>query len=309
MIKYIFSIPDSNTNSVGKYVVNTRLMNWGLLEAMQEHPEWFYDDFIIETAYGCPSSCIWNGNREMTDADEFDAEWADAVLGMYKDYGVQYRLIFTNLLLKKEHLRDTVGNEVAKVVGKWGGYVMVSTNLMAEYMKRYPGLNINWSTTTDFGSTQGAQIKKINELSEKYLVVLPYEFNNKPELQKFRHPENLEVLINERCIDNCPNRRNHWRAINESILRQGDVRNRTKENVHCKFYEQYVNGGKRFHHIYREQLPYYQNMGINHFKISGRVEPDMVMDAYRNYFLKPERILEFNRYMDDFVREIVQNNK
>ena len=309
MDKYIFSVPDSNTNSIGKHVINTRLMNWGLLEAMQEHPEWFYDDFIIETAYGCPSSCVWNGNREMIDVDEFDAGWEKAVLGMYYHFGVRYRLIFTNLLLKKEHLKDAVGNGVAKVVSKLGGYVVVSTNVMAEHMKHYPGLEINWSTSTDFGPTQDSQIKKINELSKKHLVVLPYEFNNKPELKKFLYPKNLEVLINERCIDNCPNRRKHWCAINESILRQGDVRKQTLEDMNCKFPQQYADGGKRFHHISREQLADYQKIGINHFKISGRVEPIMLMDAYKEYFLKPGRISEFSKYINDFVQNFLQNTK
>ena len=160
---YIFSIPDANVNS-SNYSCNIRLINLGMLEAKRIHPEWFYDDFIIETAYGCPAGCIWNGNRDHGEVDEFDEGWADAVVDMYKNYGIEYRLIFTNFLLKKEHLQNKFANKVALDVSKKGGYVTLSTNLMAQHMKRYPGLKICWSTTTDFGRDVAAQIKKINEL-------------------------------------------------------------------------------------------------------------------------------------------------
>lgn len=302
MEKFIFSIPDANCNNLSAKVVNVRLLNWAVLEAMKQHKEWFYDDFIIETAYGCPSSCIWNGNRDLGKVDEFDDGWSKAVLGMYESYGVKYRLIFTNFLLKREHLQDRLGNAVAKAVSKVGGYVMVSTQLMAQHMARYPGLEVNWSTTADFGKTKEQQIAKINELSKKQLVVLPYEFNNKPELRQFTNPQNLEVLVNERCIDNCPRRREHWTDVNKAIL--GQIKDSNfRLRVVCRFIDQYYDGRMRQHNILRVGLHEYQNFGINHFKISGRVEPDLVMRAYEEYFVRPEYKQNVLTFIGNFLQE------
>lgn len=302
---YIFSIPDANVNSTN-YSCNIRLINLGMLEAKRIHPEWFYDDFIIETAYGCPAGCIWNGNRDHGEVDEFDEGWADAVVDMYKNYGIEYRLIFTNFLLKKEHLQNKFANKVALDVSKKGGYVTLSTNLMAQHMKRYPGLKICWSTTTDFGRDVTAQIKKINELSKTNLVVLPYEFNNKPELQQFTHPENLEVLVNERCIDNCPNRRNHWTKLNEMIIKSDKVMN-LPILAGCRFSKQYNDGNLRKHNITRAMLADYEKMGINHFKISGRIEPLIVEAAYREYFVRDGMWYTYVDFVRNFINEFQRN--
>ena len=306
MEKFIFSIPDANSCSPVLNTVNVRLLNWSVLEAMKLHKEWFYDDFVIETAYGCPSSCKWNGNRYLEEMEEYDESWAKNVLGMYAEHGVKYRLTFTNFLLKPEHLRDPVGNAVAKAVSKAGGYVMVSTWLMAKHMARYPGLEVNWSTTTDFGKTTQKQIEKINQLSEKQLVVLPYEFNNKPELKQFTNPQNLEVLVNEPCIDNCPKRREHWTSVNKVILGHVGAKNIIAK-LECYFAQQYVDGKRRKHHILRPMLKEYQEMGINHFKISGRVIPSLALGSYEHYFVKEENIPKFREFIDRFLMNFQTN--
>lgn len=287
MGKRLFSIPDANNRVALSGEYNVRLLNRAILACMREHSEWFFDDFQIETAYGCPGSCIWNGNRSLGEFEEFDEGWADAVLGMYAQYGIKYRVTFTNFLLKPEHLRDKVGNALALAISKFGGgYVMVSTNLMANYVKRYPKLILNWSTTTDFGKDVPGQIKKINELSVKNLVVVPYEYNNKPELLKqFEHPENLEVFVNEHCIDNCPHRREHWRAVNEVILSRR-MTPETEAKISCRLPVGYVIPRYPKHYILREQLPLYDALGIRHFKISGRMEPDIVMETYMEHFVR-----------------------
>ena len=272
---YLFSMPDG-------YAIRT--LNKAVLYALKEHPDWFYDDFQIETAYGCPALCIWNGNR--IELVSMNMENWQEIIQTYTEFNIRYRLTFTNFLLQPEHLYDTYANAVAAELDEVGGYVMVSTPLMANYMRRYPNLKVCWSTTTDFGKGQQEIIDKINELSENALVVLPYEFNNKPELDKFIHPENLEVLVNEFCIDNCPRRREHWTECNKRALYQ-----KIESDLECFFNSQYgfvkEKGGHR-HHIDREMLEDYTRRGINHFKISGRLDIKQAALAYFEYFVRRE---------------------
>lgn len=283
---YYFSIPDS---------WDTRNINLSLLKFMSAHRDLFYDDFVIQTAYGAPGCCIWNGNR-IDKSGTIHSAWKNLVLEPYAKYGVSYRLTYTNFLLEPRHLYDTYGNFIAAMCSNFGGgSVMVSTPLMAQYMKKYPGLKVCWSTTTDFGSTEKQQMETINRLSEKSFVVLPYEFNNSKFLDELLHPENIEVLVNEKCIDNCPNRRLHWTENNKYIIMQSDV------DMPCAFERELdkENEGMvvRHHLVERDLLPDYTDKGINHFKLEGRKNADNLLLEYMDYFVR-------EGYCKDVAREI-----
>lgn len=283
---YYFSIPDS---------FQIRETNRALFHAMQQHKEWFYDDFIIDTVYGTPGHCIWNGNRELFGEPFFRPELCKKVIfDRYKAFGVEYRLVFTNFMLKPEMLHDNYCNQVAEELNAVGGHIMVSTPMFAEYAKKtFPNLKLSWSTTTDFGKTVDEQVAKINELSRDALVVPPYTMNNKPEiLDRFEHPENIEILSDEKCIDNCPRRRQHetnsnlynlYEQVEEGCLMVKDYRKGL-----------YVNN-PQVHKVPRAKLSEYVDRGIVHFKIEGRSNPaNMLMISYCDYFIMPQ-------YIDNFV--------
>lgn len=272
---YYFSIPDSQ---------DTRDINFTLLEYMSAHRDLFYGDFVIQTAYGAPGCCIWNGNR-IDKSSIMHSAWKNLVLEPYAEHGVSYRLTFTNFLLEPKHLYDTYGNFIAAMCNDFGGgSVMVSTPLMAQYMKKYPGLELCWSTTTDFGSTKEQQLGTINRLSEKSPVVLPYEFNNSKFLDELQHPENIEVLVNEKCIDNCPNRKLHWAENNKYILMQSDV------DMPCAFEKEMDKEDEgivvRHHLVGRDLLPDYAVKGICHFKVEGRKNARNLLLEYMDYFVR-----------------------
>lgn len=278
---YYFSIPDSGATSI---------YNTLLLEAMRQHRDWFYDDFVIETVYGCPHFCIWNGNRGSADPPFRPSFWRSRVEN-YVSYGIRYRLTFTNFLLQPVDLYDAYANKIAETLNSIGGYVMVSIPLMAKYMKKYPALEVCWSTSTDFGKTEEERVASINRLSGNTLVVLPYEYNNKPDLQKFTHPENLEIIVNEKCVENCPWRRQHWCNVNEVNLFRKDV-----EYTKCMVKDKKLLKDVYAHNVNRKQLANYAALGINHFKVVGRTSPFQAEKAYLEYFVLPERresLLEF----------------
>jgi len=276
---YIFSIPDSHA---------LRMVNGILLCIMEQHSDWLQDDVIIETAYGCPPHCIWNGNRTFGGIQYDCRDWAKNVLSRYYRHHMQYRLTFTNFLLKECDLNDEYGNDIAATVNYFGGYVMVSTPIMARHMQHYPKLQLCWSTTTDFGSTPEDEINSINRLSAEHLVVPPYCYNNTDYLKKFQHPENIEVLVNEYCIDNCPRRREHWTRVNRETLESRSTVF-SPDYTDC-FYPQLYHDPNlpRKHAIPRDKLQEYADMGINHFKISGRMDDQQSWLAYMDYLIKPD---------------------
>lgn len=300
---YHFSIPDSS---------KMRFINRALFLAMEEHKEWFYSDFVIDLTYGNLPCCIWNGGRADWGQPCDPEEWIKQIVNFNMKFGVKYRLNFTNLCLEPEHLVDVYGNAIATALNKVGGGVTVAMPLMAEYVeKNYPNLDVSWSTTTDYGNEIGEKIRKINILSEKYVVVLPYELNNKEEIFSLKHLNNLELLVNDSCIDNCPLRRKHEYIQSRNIINgifdvsnNGCLINKEIENGNEKFKK--INELATFNsRIARNRLFNFFDKGIYRFKLSGRESSEVALAAYLHYFVQKKHYNDFVSYISGIYSQLV----
>lgn len=298
---YLFSIPDSSI---------IRLLNYGLLDMIKEHKEWFYDNFQITTAYGCPPSCRWNGGR-VEGGTRYRESDVEQLFEFYKERGIIYRLNFTNMCLEKEDLEDEYGNMIANVANQFGAKVAVTLPMMADYLQqKYPKLQVTWSTSTDYGKDWADKISLINKLSEKSEIVLPYTFNNKEELKNFLYPQNLEILIYEGCADDCPMRKIHEDLISKTnhagifnfdnneciLLKELRTGNLTQE--------QYNRIDLHTNIVRKNNLQWYDKMGINKFKISGRVSMIIALVSYNYYFVKRQYRDMFNGACEYRMNEI-----
>lgn len=283
MIK--FSIPDSAI---------VRDLNILMLRAFRDHREWFYEDFIIETAYGCPLFSPWNGNRSTIEL--LKSPTLDGIADLYdsyREYQVDYRLTFTNFLLRTEHLYDTVGNALARVLNEKGGYVTLSIPLMENHIRiNYPNLKICWSVTTEY--YEG--VNTINEvLSKDMIVILPIEYNNNEEvLQKLVHKENVEILLNENCVDNCPRRKEHFTRANQIHLLE---RYPQPDDEICFFSSDFFPGLPRTRVVDRKGIEMCVKNGVDHFKIAGRQDDNFTFGSYLEYLVLPDRGYDFAHYL------------
>lgn len=286
-----FSIPDG-------FVV--RSLNIDLLRCMNEHPQYFFDDFIINVAYGCPEACTWNGNRNFRSQNLLNYE-IENVFKLYKVFDISYRLTFTNFLLQPEHMNDEKGNLMAGMLNNLGhGYAMVSLPVMAEHLKKYPGLKVTWSTTTDFGSNDEEIINKINELSATALTVLPFTFNHSPMLNQLTYPENIEIILQEIC-DGCPLHREHWKKHNEYNLGLIDQVQKCMCNGIGAMY-----GKKDI--VGRKELADFANKGIVNFKLSGRDFFSKTLASYLYYFVRPQYTQQFIEYLNNGEKKFDLSN-
>lgn len=282
-----FSIPD---------VFTCLELDLFLLDYIKRNPEKFYDDFFIGSVYGS-FPCVWNGGRTLIgDFGLSDVE--HAVLELNKR-NVPVRWTFTNNLLEPKHRDDRIGNrilEITRDVALIDNNVNVGSQAMIDYIeKHYPELKIVLSTTLCISDPD-----KINELSEKYLMVPDYNINNKwDELAKLKHPENIEMLLNDSCRDNCPLRKKHYEANSRFNLREDG------EPTSCA----YTSDGssysllnqKLFHHISRKDIvDKYLPLGINKFKLVGRgVSHSALLEGICEYMVKPE-------YHDEIKSELAK---
>lgn len=286
-------------------------LNLYILDLKQKYPEKFNDDVVIESVYGNYPLAIWNGGRlNYNYADPFPRKIRDEIrntTNIFNSYNVSIRYTFTNLLIEEKHLSDTYCNMIIEnTVSPYNvqNGCTVASPILREYLKeQYPHLYLVHSTTLE-----DSNIDSINQKSNDQMLVLPFSVNNQFDLlQQLKNPHNIEVLAaEESCIDNCPNRKQHYHEISAFNLHQIDDVEidcpRLKIAAHGYYY-QTISSVKSYvslDTIRDKYLP----LGINHFKISGRSESTKILintiENYVNYFIKPE-------YQNDMRNQILIN--
>lgn len=272
-----FEIPDSR---------NLTPRNIKFLELMKKYPEMFYDDFKIVNAYGCPEGSIWNGGRY--NPGDYSNNMVKELIDIYKSYDINFAFTFTNLLLEEKHLYDVYSNMIASLGNREGNSVISSTRVMTDYIKNnYKNYKIIESIT------QNLSFEEVDKRSENYLTVVPCKFNKDFELLKeFIYPENLMILTNEPCIDNCPYKASHYINTSKLNLYMTDLVFECRSLLDSKS-TLFKELDKQNHTIHRYELNKYLEIGINKFKISGRCdEQEISLRVMLDLMVRPE-FMEF----------------
>lgn len=284
----INSIP-SNSNDKNKIYMsipdfyNYYNLNLNLIKLMETSPGWFREDVVIDSVYGTFPGVIWNGGR--TQSGSTTIENIVATIQGFNEKGISIRYTFTNKFIDSPRLfEDHYGNMILSVSDNGMNGVNVSCPEFAGYIrKHYPNMYLLWSTTKGI-----TDIDEINALSEDRLLVPPYTMNNTDACEKFEHPQNIELLCCEACIDNCPNRAHHYENIAKAQMILMSEPFRCPHGCEQYYYHDIV--PTRKHHITYEMMANeYRSIGINKFKISGRNDNVInLIERYCEYFPKPE---------------------
>ena len=278
----LFSIPD---------FYNLYDLNMMLISLKQQEPEKFYEDVKIDSVYGSFPGCIWNSGRAACGWASIE-NIVNTVISFNK-LGISVRYTFTNSEIKGRHLLDYYCNTILQNTGKLvegvRNGVNVNQPILAEHIqKNYPEFDLLWSTTKG-----AASLEETNELSKDRITVPYYGMNNTTALEKLEHPENIEILVSEACIERCPKRAEHYKSIGKLQLLEPSC-DANGEGFRCPYgceqyyyYEMPVN---RDHYVSIDDIrEVYLPLGINKFKISGRQDHFVnVIENYVNYFAKPE---------------------
>lgn len=256
-----------------------------LIDLWMNNRELFNEDVILDSIYdGFP--CLWNGGRYLCGAQDLCN--VQQTLKPFENT-VDLRLTFTNGLVTEQHFFDTYCNVILNELNQFNGSVgiTISSNELKQYIEsQFPDrFYFNWSATKCL-----EDIEEINHLSETNLVIPSYQyFNNKEEhLAQLLHPENIELIVDEGCNDDCPYRRTHYLSFNKAQLLQ------TNCVEQCAYHnDDFYYGRKtgRKHNISLQQIrDYYLPRGFNKFKITGREEIDSInlIESFVLYLIKPE---------------------
>lgn len=264
-------------------------LNMNLLALMRNTPELFRDNVKITSIYGTFPGCMWNSCHQSLGQATY--ENIATTIMLLNNAGVSVRFTFNNSEIQGCHLMDIYSNEILKITsqvksetGIKNGVIINSDILDKHIIKSFPQFYHVWSDTKSIKN-----ITDLNVLSEDRLTALPYDMNNSKQLDDIEYPENIEVSVNNPCIEMCPHRDAHYAEIGKLQL------HKYTEGFMCPFgcenYFYYDSLVERGHFVSMDYIDaIYIPRKITKFKILGRGDsPINVIESYVNYFAKPNQ--------------------
>lgn len=248
----------------------------------------FRENIKISSIYGSFPGAVWNGGRPIQ--GHCDEKSITNVIRYFESINIPVRFTFSNQCIDKSHLNDEYCNMILKIADTGKNDIIVNNPILESYLREhYPNFRYILSTTACI-----RDIDKINELSEVYdFVVLNYNDNKNDEfLNALVHKDKIEIMVNELCIPNCPNRVAHYEY--QSLKQLGltpkgyiyDCPSKAPTNPYSPMPEEYL---KNQIVTPEELYGKYVDMGFTNFKLQGRGMPMMyTLENYLLYMVKPE---------------------
>lgn len=263
-------------------------LNLALLNAMEENPEYFRENVKITSTYGVFPGCIWDAYCRNPGQSTYENILNTIV--PFNDRGISVRLTFNNSKIEKNHLYDTYCNEILKISTMIRGKndvkngVISNSDILDEYIeKNYPSLTRIWS------DEKIKSIEELNDLSSDRLVVYPYDMNNSEFLNDVKHPDNVEIDLDNFCIEHCQYKDEHHSNICELQLLKYVEYFRCPYLPSDDYYDVIASRGHYVPYDYINDI--YVSRGITKFRILGGTKPPSIIntiESYVNYLVKPE---------------------
>jgi hypothetical protein len=209
--------------------------------------------FSITSVYGSFPNVIFNGGRTLFHFESHLAErfrerdrlWYDPdgmaeLVRRYNGQGIAVRYTYSNPHITEEHLADAVANLTLEIAHHSMNAVITSNPVIERYVRRqYPKYKIIGSAT----AVEDLSVAFLSRRAEEVdLLVLPPEYNDRRDIVEQLPIEKLEVILNERCVPFCPNRRDHYRAIGRSQLELDPHYQAENREQHCPLWKAHLAG-------------------------------------------------------------------
>lgn len=273
----------------------------------------FKHQFVISSLYGAFPNVTWNGGRNFvhfySDISS-DKEWSkkvnylwyepqgmETLVKFYNEKGIGIRYTYSNMLIAKKDLGDERANLTLEIAHNSMNAVITGNPVIEKYVrKHYPKFKIISSATSQKNLSVSFLQKRIDEVD---LLVLPPEYNDKYEIITGLNVDKIEIILNERCVPFCPNRRAHYEAISNSQIFWDSKFEGNSYVSHCPLYKAMQQEMKVETMVLSDKkITALQKLGVHNFKFAGRhlskdefvVEVDRVLikNKYRRYAHYPE---------------------
>lgn len=260
-----------------------------LLDIYQNERFKFIPYVEISGVYGCNKS-KWGSGRVIRNETSNPIQVANF---MSKFANICSELVFTNSLLKQEHLSDADGNTLLETfVKNTNTDIIVNSYILEEYIKRkFPNVNLISSITRCLNKED--TIKAI--ISNKYKRVIidgnltkDFDF-----LFSLPNKDKCEILVNDVCTIVCGKRKEHFEIYDRASLGE-NIETNVCDAYNGECVARPLYGMMKFPlFVKSEEIPMYVKNGIQHFKIQGRTNYDLdYVETLVYYLVKPKYQLE-----------------
>ena len=247
-------------------------------------------NFVV---YGCPCSCTWNGGRYMT-SPVYKVNIIKRMFSKYiNDLGMDIQITFTNSLLEERDTYDRLGNAILKICQEFKDNceILIVSPILEDYIrKNYPDLKlarsiINLTKPTD------EDFKKYNTV-----VVPKWQNHDMDYLKSIVYSHKIELLVDEPCLIDCPRKSSHYETYNKNQL--------FIENNEIDYCNKNDNTAYNELMILPDEINDYIDIGIKHFKLSGREDIFHMLSTVSYYAIKNENVDIFTFICFENIRKI-----
>lgn len=248
-------------------------------------------DLPITSIYGC-MPVVWNGGRLLFSGKFAESE-IRAEFELLKRYGIIPAVTFTNCFVDNTCLLDVTCNRILVLLDEFDGIVVLSNRLLEEYVKQnHPKLSVYISAVRASIEDSAGNLEYYRKLASDGLryVVSPDDNFNKPLLESLDKARSV-IILNERCIYGCQNRKAHYESISrEQISFCKNMYVYEDFLSKCGAVPEYKQRYSKIRNISLtlDEYRYLYNMGFRNFKLQGRTDSLYVFffDMFR-YMLEP----------------------
>lgn len=241
-----------------------------------------YEIPTFKYAFGGPT-CKFSGGRALHSYPVTPALIASTIEA-YGEFDIACRFTFQNTELTKEDLSDPYSNSILECLAscnptKRNG-VIVYSDLLTEYIRdKYPSLELVSSLVkpaVEVGLIKDTP-KYYNKLLKRYntVVVNASRVFDEGFLDALDDVSRIEVIVNSKCIKNCPFAAQHYKQLSKDNIFWVDsgfaIRNENRDNIMDKCLPlKQKDGGRRMLVMDDNQIKYLVDKGVRHFKLEGR---------------------------------------
>ena len=237
----------------------------------------------------------WAGGRPHSFAAGQTKETFARVVQEYNRRGIQFNLVFSNLLVGEEHLGDKRCNWMLEHCYRPGNGVIVTSHVLARYIReKFPEYRLIHSLT-HFNKEPSYYFEHEGLYD---VFVLPPHLNYREkvlqELLTRLGPDRIEILVNETCFRECSIRSDHYELISKACLEDDwdlweQLTNSFCQRAHAERFmhikdAKNVKGVKNFS-LTKEEIGGLKGLGITNFKLANRQVPNQQYAKWMDYYL------------------------
>lgn len=225
--------------------------------------------------YGSPK-VRWNCGRLIITDNHYTREDIRRELAGARERGIVPLFTFSAPELSREDLQDPAGNALLALAEEAGAGVIVSSPLLRDHIRaHYPGVEVHASVImTAFPEQRDAAYYRALARDYDRFVVHPDD-NFRLDLLAEIPKDRAEIILNERCVPHCPQRKEHYLSIvqDQAVLLggQGELTNFLDRCPNVPDFKQHASKARNISLTAQETLQL-REMGFSLFKLQGRLD-------------------------------------